>query len=67
MLSWIIDDYLARTTLIVGTVVLINDDGILNIIHYDVLKQNIPNKTVTGPGPRFYPNTIIRSREDCIS
>jgi hypothetical protein len=51
MLGWIFYDYLTRTTLIVGTVILINDDGILNIVHYNVLKQNIPYVTVAGPGP----------------
>jgi len=51
MLIWTIDDYLSRTTLIVGTVILIDDDGILNIVHHDVLKQNVLDEAITGPGP----------------
>lgn len=47
----IIYDYLARTTLIVGAVVLINDDGILNVVHYNVLEENVPNEPIAWSGP----------------
>jgi len=51
MLIWTIDDYLSRTTKIVGAVILIDDDGILNIVHHDVLKQNVLDEAITGPCP----------------
>lgn len=52
--------------MIVGAVVLIYDDGILNIVHYNVLEQNIPNEPVAWSGPCLYPHPIIRAREDGI-
>ncbi len=44
-------NYLARTTLVVGAIILINGDGVLNIPHNNVLEKNVANKAVAGPGP----------------
>ena len=36
--------YLARTTSVVGAVVLINDNGIPHILHDDILKFDVADK-----------------------
>ena len=35
----------------VGTVVLVNDDGVLNIDHANVLENDMLNKPIARPGP----------------
>ena len=58
--------YLVRATVVSWAVVLIDDDGVLDIPHHDVLEENVGHKPIAGPGPCLYSHSIVRSTENCI-
>lgn len=43
--------YLARTALVVGAIVLVDDDWVLHILHEYVLEDDVPDERSAGPGP----------------
>lgn len=52
--------YLGWTALIVGAIILVDEDGILNVFHGKILEQYVSHKPITGPRPCLDPNSIIR-------
>lgn len=46
-----------------GAIVLVYDNGILNVPHHRMLKCNPPHKPFARPPPRLDPHTIVRSTE----
>lgn len=42
---------LAGASLAVRTVILIDDYGVLNVVHDEVLEQNVPRVPIAGPCP----------------
>jgi hypothetical protein len=44
-------NYLGRATLVVGAIILVDDYGVVDVVHNNVLEENVPNKPVAGPGP----------------
>ena len=55
--------YLTRTIFVARAVILIDDNGVLDILHYNMLENNIPGKTIAGSGPRLYPHPILGTNE----
>lgn len=51
--------YLTRTTLIAGTVILIDDDGVFNIVHDDVFEDNVFHKPIAWSRPCLNPYPVI--------
>lgn len=43
--------YLLRTTFAVGTVVLVDDDGILDVLHNQILEEDVPHEGIRRPRP----------------
>ena len=54
---------LARAIYVVRAVVLVNNNGILNIGHGSVLEKYIPNKTIARPPPRLDPQPILSANK----
>lgn len=48
-----------RTTLVTGAVLLIDDDGVVDIIHDQILEHNISSIPIAGSGPRLNPYPIL--------
>ena len=42
-----------------GAVILVDDDGVLDIDHEYVLENNTLNKPIAGPGPWLDPHPIL--------
>lgn len=63
---WRTEFHLIRTALVVGAVVLINDDGILHSSHNNVAKHNVCNKAIAWPRPRLYPYAVVGSDENRV-
>lgn len=57
---------LIRTAFVVWTVILVNDDGVGDVIHNNVSKHYVSHKSGARLGPWFYPNPIIGSGENRI-
>lgn len=54
--------HLTRAAFVVGTIFLIDDDRILNVVHGTMLEKNVPGKSSTSPPPGLDPHTVL-----CIS
>ena len=49
--EWISYSYLSRTIFLAGAIILVNDDGVLNIDHADVLENDMLDKPIARSGP----------------
>ena len=45
----------------VGAVVLVDDDGISDISHLNILINNVPDKRISRPSPSFDSQAIVRT------
>ena len=54
---------LARAALVVGAVVLVDDDGVLDVDHEGVLEKDAPGEAAAGPPPRLDPQPVLGARE----
>lgn len=50
---------LPGAVLVVRAVILVNDDGVVDVDHADVSEQNISHKPFAWFSPRFYPHSIL--------
>ena len=49
-----------------GTVVLVYDDGALDIVHGDSFKMDPLDESCAGPGPTLDPQPILGTCKSCI-
>lgn len=57
--------YLVRTIIVVGAVILINNNWIFGIINHNMLEINVFNKSIARPCPCLYSQTILSSSKRC--
>lgn len=55
--------YLVGASLVVGAVVLVDDDGVLDVLHHGVLEHHPLHERLARPPPCLYPQSILRPRE----
>lgn len=53
-------NYLARAVLVAGAVVLVENDGVLDVLHDDVLEVDFLHVAVDRPPPCLDPHPILR-------
>lgn len=58
--------YPTRAIDVVGTVILIYNNWILDITHGHIFKLDPLDESTAGPGPCLYPKPILSTRETCI-
>lgn len=49
-----------------GAVLLIDDYGVGNILHMQILEHDVPNISVVRLRPRFDPNAVVRVCKDGV-
>lgn len=57
--------YLSRTIMVVGAVILVDNNRVLGINDDNVLEKNISNEAIARPRPRLHPHTVLSSGERC--
>jgi len=57
----VINKNLSRAILVVGAVILINYDGIIDILHKSMLEKNVPSKSSAWSSPGLNPQSIFSS------
>ena len=55
--------YLGRATLVGRTIVLVDYDWVLDVLHDQVLEEDVLNEPVTWPRPRLYPHAVLCPRK----
>lgn len=56
-------EYLTGAPFVIRTVILVDDDGVIDILHHDVLENNLSDEPVAGPPPCLDPEPISRPPE----
>lgn len=53
--------------MLMGAIVLVDDDGVLNISHQSMLECDSPDKPIARPPPWLDPQSVLRPGELCIT
>ena len=55
--------HLTSAAFIIWAVILVYDNGVLDIDHDNVLKKDVPHISIARFPPRLYPDTILSASE----